>query len=50
MGVKGGHGVYGVGQTNLERRILLVLFVRGIMCVKTWPKKNEKRKVTIRMS
>ena len=43
------HGVYGVGQGNLEGRILLVLSGERIMCVKYMVFKIEQnRKVTFR--
>ena len=44
------HGVYGVGQRNLERRMLLEFSLVKELCVSnTWFKRKEKRKVTFRM-
>ena len=43
------HGGYGAGQKNLEGRMLLVFSGEGIICVKMWFKREEKRKVTFRM-
>ena len=45
------HGRYGVGQRNLEGRMLLEFCLEKELCVSnTWPKREEKMKVTFRMS
>ena len=46
-GVRGG---YGVGQRNLEGRMLLQFCLEKELCVSnTWSKREENRKVTFRM-
>ena len=51
--IDGFHGVhvgYGVGQRNLEGRMLLEFCLKKELCVlNTWFKREEKRKVTLRM-
>ena len=43
-------GGYGVGQSNLEGRMLLEFCLEKELCVSnTWNKREEKRKVTFRM-
>ena len=44
-GFNGVHVGYGVGQKNLEGRILLEFCLEK----ETWFKRNKKRKVTLRM-
>ena len=44
------HGGYSVGQRNFEGRMLLEFFLYKELCVSnTWFKREEKRKVTLRM-
>ena len=44
------HGRYGVGQRNLDYRMLLEFCLVKELCVSnTWCKREEKRKVTFRM-
>ena len=44
------HIEYGVGQRNLEGRMLLEFFLEKKLCVSNiWFKREEKRKVTLRM-
>ena len=44
------YGGFGVGQRNLEERMLLNFWLETELCVSnTWPKREEKRKVTFRM-
>ena len=46
----GVHGGYGVGQRNLEGRMLLEFCLDKELCASnTWFKREEKRKVTFRM-
>ena len=46
-GFDGVHGGYGVGQWNLEGRMLLESCLEKALCVSnTWFKKEEKRKLT----
>ena len=48
--IDGVHGGYGVGQRNLEGRMLLKFCQEKELCVSsTWFKREEKRKVTFRM-
>ena len=48
-GFDGLHGGYGVGQRNLEGRMLLEFCLDKELCVSnTWLKREEKRKVTFR--
>ena len=48
--IDGVHGRYGVGQRNLEVRMLLVFCVEKELCVSnTWFKREEERTVTFRM-
>ena len=50
-GFDGVHGGYGVGQRNSEGRMPLEFCLEKELCVSnTWPKREEKRKVTFRMS
>ena len=45
--IGGVHGGYGVGQRNLEGRMLLEFCLEKELCVSnTWFKREEKRKVT----
>ena len=38
---------HGIGQKNLEGRMFLVFCLENELCVSnTWPKREEKRKVT----
>ena len=49
-GLDGVHGGYGVGQRNLEGRMLLEFCLEKKLCVSnTWSKREEKRKVIFRM-
>ena len=49
-GFDGENGGYGVGQRNLEGRMLLEFCLEKELCVSnTWFKREEKRKVTFRM-
>ena len=49
-GSDGVHGGYGVGQRNLEGRMLLEFCLEKELCVSnTWRKREEMRKVTFRM-
>ena len=49
-GSDGFHGGYGVGQRNLEGRMLLEFCLDKELCVSNiWFKREEKRKVTFRM-
>ena len=49
-GFDGVHGGYGVGQRNLEGRMLLEFCLEKELCVSnTWFNREEKRKVTLRM-
>ena len=49
-GFDGVHGEYGVGQRNLEGRMLLEFCLQKELCVSnTWFKIEEKRKVSFRM-
>ena len=49
-GFDGVHGEYGVGQRNLEGRMLLEFCLEKQLCVSnTWFKREEKRKVTFRI-
>ena len=44
------HGGYGIGQRNLEGRMLLEFCLEMELCVSnTWFKREEKSKVTVRM-
>ena len=46
----GVHGGYGVGQRNMEGRMLLGFCLEKVLCVSnTWFKREEKRKVTFRI-
>ena len=50
-GFNGVHGGYCVGQRNLDGRMLLLFCREKELCVSnTWFKREEKRKVTFRMS
>ena len=43
-------GFYGVGQRNLEGRMLLEFCLEKVLCVSnTWLKREGKRKMTLRM-
>ena len=45
------HGGYGVDQRNLEGRMLIEFCLEKELCVSnTWSKREEKRRVTFRMS
>ena len=49
-GIDGVHGGYGVGQRNLEGRMLLEFCLEKELCVSNaWSKREENTKVTIRM-
>ena len=49
-GLHGVHGWYGVGQRNLEGRMLLEFCLEKELCESNrWSKREEKRKVTFRM-
>ena len=49
-GFDGVHGGYGVGQRNLEGRMLLEFSLKKELHVSnTWFKREEKRKVTFRI-
>ena len=49
-GIEGVHGWYGVGQRNLEGRMLLEFSLEKESCVSnTWSKREDRRKVTFRM-
>ena len=49
-GFVGVHGGYGVGQRNLEGRMLFKFCLEKLLCVSnTWFKREEKRKVTFRI-
>ena len=46
-GFDGAHGEYGIGQRNLEERMLSEFCLENELCVSnTWYKREEKRKVT----
>ena len=48
--VDGVHGGYGIGQWNLEGKMLLEFYLEKELCVSnTWFQREEKRKVTFRM-
>ena len=48
--IDGVHRGYGVGQKNLEGRMLLEFCLEKELCVSnTWSKREEKRKVTFGM-
>ena len=40
---------HGVGQRNLEGKVLLEFCLEMELCVNTWLKREEKRKVTFRI-
>ena len=49
--IDGEHVRYGVGQRKLEGRMLLEFCLEKQLCVSnTWSKREEKRKVTFRIS
>ena len=49
-GIDGVHGGYGVGQRNLEGRVILELCLEKELCVSnTWLKREQKRKVKFRI-
>ena len=49
-GFGGFHGGYGIGERDLEGRMLLELSLEKELCVSdTWFKREGKRKLTLRM-